>query len=389
MMLHRQSVQRVRACLLAQALLLGCVAPLTAQASPGAKPAAEGKSCVVIDNDFDIDDMMAIPPVLGMKHVAAIIQSEGYTLPEQAAPALDQLINHLPDQPNSRKIPVIVGAKQQNGPDLNRWSWLPFFRAMMNRANGLLPSEPKPWAMDHAYVKTLQKAVDRCDRVSVLIIGTYTSFVNYLPAIRDKIDRVVIMGQRIGDNSATMGRESFNCNYDFKACQKAMPMLAGLKTFFVDIPRFDDCHDTTTPAARCYNPSYAMVAGTKQPNGVTVGGLRMAGLPGRLRKALINSISCTSLYTTPKTKGRPCSSLSTWEPAAVAKGPGGEMLLWDQTAAHFLIRPQDFALYYPPKNPELGGQHYQPKLVDGSEAKTAQKLRRFWTEFSNQSILIK
>jgi len=42
---------------------------------------AQPSSCVLIDNDYDIDDMMAIPLVIGNKYVAAIIQSEGYTFP--------------------------------------------------------------------------------------------------------------------------------------------------------------------------------------------------------------------------------------------------------------------------------------------------------------------
>jgi hypothetical protein len=31
------------------------------------------QECVILENDFDIDDMQAIPLVLGNKHVAAII----------------------------------------------------------------------------------------------------------------------------------------------------------------------------------------------------------------------------------------------------------------------------------------------------------------------------
>ena len=47
------------------------------------------ESCVLIDNDYDIDDMMAIPLVIGNKYVAAIIQSEGYTYPESSTPAIN------------------------------------------------------------------------------------------------------------------------------------------------------------------------------------------------------------------------------------------------------------------------------------------------------------
>ena len=102
-------------------------------------------SCVILDNDYDIDDMMAIPVILGSAHVAAIVQTEGATLPEQAAPAVDELVNNLPDQPGSGKVPVVVGGRQVTSPDLGRWPWLPFLRSMMNTSNGLLPSPASPW----------------------------------------------------------------------------------------------------------------------------------------------------------------------------------------------------------------------------------------------------
>ncbi len=347
------------------------------------------KSCVILDNDFDIDDLMAIPVVLGSKHVAAIVQSEGYTTPAHAAPAVDRLVNHIPDRPRGRQVPIIVGGAQATSPDLTPWPWLPFFRSMMNRSNGLLKSVPAPWPTSGHYKHQVARSVAHCESVSILIIGTYTSFNNYLPLIKQKVDRVVVMGQAIGDHSRTQGRESFNCRYDLDACRSAMPMLARLKTYFVEIPRFDDCHDKVQPPTHCYTPNEAMVTGRRAATGSRVGGLRRHGLPGHLRSALVNKIACSAFYTTPATKGRPCSSRSTWEPGAVAKGPGGEMLLWDQTAAMFLVQPQAFSLYYPPGHPELGGKHYEPTLVNGSDAQTVQKLRRMWTRFSNWSARIR
>jgi hypothetical protein len=50
---------------------------------------------------------MAIPMVIGNTHVAAIIQSERCTLPENIAPALDQLINHLIEKRIERSMAVI------------------------------------------------------------------------------------------------------------------------------------------------------------------------------------------------------------------------------------------------------------------------------------------
>lgn len=353
-------------------------------------------SCVLIDNDYDIDDMMAIPLVIGNKYVAAIIQSEGYTLPEQGAAAIAQLVNSLPDQPNQRKIPIIVGGKQgENGRTLEAgWTWIPFFRSMMNLSNGLVTSLPTPAATDPAYIEKVVNSVANCQSVSVLIIGTYTSFINYVDAIRSKIDRVVIMGQPLNDQSATLNRESFNCKYDLPACETAMVQLQGLNTFFVDIPR-DDGRDPelpvdvclgTNPSPNCYNPSYQMVVGDSGS-----GGLLSSGLPGRLKQALINQTPCNNLFTPgmPKIPSIPestCSGLSTWVPANVAAGPGGEMLFWDQSAALFLLYPELFSLYYPPANPAAGGKHYEPTLLNGSYAQTIQRLRELWTQTTNAAI---
>ena len=337
-------------------------------------------SCVLIDNDYDIDDMQAIPLVIGNKYVAAIIQSEGYTLPEEGAAAVEQLVNNLPDQPNQRKIPIIVGGKQgANGKQDVPYPWLPFFRSMMNLSNGLLSSLPTPAPTDPAYVQKVVNAVSNCTNVSILIIGTYTSFINYSPAIANKIDRVVIMGQPIGDESRTPGRESFNCRYDEPACRTAMNQLQQFKSFFVDIPRIEGC-DTANPPVSCYSPSYEMVAGNDG-----AGGISGLGLPNRLKNALINDIQCQSFYTEPGKEGNPCTSLSTWVPADVVAGPGGEMLLWDQTAAIFLINPDIFSLYYPLNNPSIGGKHYEPNLVNNSHEETVARLRTLWTQYTNSS----
>jgi inosine-uridine nucleoside N-ribohydrolase len=366
--------------LLVSAVLLAC-----GGSSDSSSSTAMRSSCVLIDNDYDIDDMMAIPMVIGNKYVAAIIQSEGYTLPEQSAPAIDQLVNNIADQPNQRKIPIIVGAKQPRV-DTSQWPWLSFFRSMMNQSNALLSSIPTPWSTDIDYTQKVVNSVANCTNVSVLIIGTYTSFINYSPLIKNKIDKVVIMGQAIGDNSQTAGRESFNCLFDLSACQQAMIQLQDLNTYFVDIPRVVGgvCRDTLTPSPNCYNPSYEMVAGQ---NGV--GGLLNTGLTGRLKQALTNSIDCSSKYTAgmpaiPSVPESACTALSTWSPINVAAGPGGEMLMWDETASIFLLHPELFALYYPADR-SLGGKHYQPIKINDSFADTAQMLRDVWTQDTNRA----
>ncbi len=88
--------------------------------------------CVLIDTDFDIDDMMAIPLVIGTHHVAAIVTSEGYTKPQLAAAALSRLIA----EPNQRGIPVIIGASTHLDEKKIVSGWGQFvlqYRTLMNR----------------------------------------------------------------------------------------------------------------------------------------------------------------------------------------------------------------------------------------------------------------
>lgn len=351
---------------------VGMAFPLAIPSSADTQTSA---SCVIIDNDFDIDDFMAIPLVVGSKNVASIVQTEGYTVPAAAAPVADHLVNASGTKNGQFPIPVIVGASQTPSPELEEWPWMGFFRSMMNRGNGLLAAQPKPWKTDHNFSAEVAASVNHCEHVSILVLGPFTSFNQYLPKIRAKVNQVVVMGQPIGDESRTPGRESFNCAFDFPACQNAAPHLAKLNTAYVDIPRFPDCRDATNPPSHCYAPSFQMVAG-----------LTSQGVAGRLRKGLINKITCSHFYTTPESQGHACNSLATWEPAAVALGPGGESLLWDQTAALFLVRPEYFSLYYPQDDPDMGGKHYEPTLVNGSHEQTVDRLRKLWTRYTNKAV---
>lgn len=99
----------------------------------------------LFDNDFDIDDLMALPVVIGSEPVAAVIQTQGYTEPEMAAPVVDILLHGISTGDATNRIPIVVGGRQQNTPDLSSSPWVPFFRSMLNRANEFLNENPKPW----------------------------------------------------------------------------------------------------------------------------------------------------------------------------------------------------------------------------------------------------
>ena len=375
--------------------LLSALAALPVQAGTGVlrQPLSEQRlsECVVIDNDYDIDDMMAIPLVIANRRVAAIVQTEGYTLPSQAAPAANALINHSDLQSaqptGTSPIPIIVGGVQAQAPDWQPWPWMPFFRAMMNRSNGLLAVEPKPWPHDPDYPHAVQRAVADCRRVSVLLTAPFTSFIHYAPLIRHKLDRVVITGRRLEVGSIQPAHGGFNCFYDLQSCKAALGQLTPDWSFFITLPDIPSCQGfAASQHHSCYTPSYGMVAGELDSHGRRSGGLLNQGLPGRLKRALINSIHCSSFYTAVQSRNRSCSSLSTWEPAAVASGPEDRVLLWDQSTALFLLDPGRFTVHVVDAQSAAGVQHYEPRLVGGSHAKTVKSLRSFWTAATNRRV---
>jgi len=364
-------------------LLASFGSPLRASAAslmrqaPGRPPA---EACVVLDNDYDIDDMMALPMVLAGRRVAAIVQTEGVTLPAQAAPAVDALVHGGSAMVQRASIPVIVGARPAVAPDLTAWPWLPFFRAMLNRSNGLLAAAPQPWLVEADLPKAIAQAVSNCERVSVLLTAPFSSFIRYAPALRHKLDQVVITGRRLERAAIQPADASFNCRYDLPACQAAVALLSNAQAAFVVLPHAPDCMAAAVPAESCFVPSYGMVAGPS-------GGLPARGLAGRLRRALINTTSCAPPYSTTDSNARPCSSLSTWEPAAVARGPGGHVMLWDQSTALFMLDPASFAAVDAPgPDPSAAvGQQFEPRQVDGSRRAAAETLRALWTQWTSRA----
>lgn len=159
--------------------------------------------------------------VIGSRQVAAIVTSEGYTVPPIGASAVHRLVA----QPDQRVIPVIVGAGiGRPAPEIAELfgDYVLEYRAIMSRLNNFLPVPLPPTPTQHDYVRQVVDAVAGCHAVDVLMIATFTSFLNYSPPIRQKINRVVIMGKPFeGDPTETPGKYSFNCGYDKSSCEKS------------------------------------------------------------------------------------------------------------------------------------------------------------------------
>lgn len=305
------------------AAILG-VSGASAHAAPGP---AQQKSCVLIDTDLDFDDLMAIPAIVANKYVAGIITTEGATLAPQAASALKKMMV----QPGTaRSIPVVIGASYPGTRDLTTMTWVPPIRAALERANDLLsgPLTPSPSTpASHAGLPSVVRSlVSTCASVQVLVIGPYLSFARYSPAIRAKVSRVVSMGKPISKSQVESGDLSFNCEYDLASCAVAYRQMKGLHPVWVDIPRTDPNE---------YTPSLAMVTA-----------LEGSGLPGSLKQALL-------------------SNLSTWEPTSLP--PGAKSLLWDQTAAIYVLNRDLFTTV---------GDHLEPRIP-------AAQVRELWTQAVN------
>jgi len=309
-------------------------------------------ACVLIDTDYDIDDMMAIPLVIGNKYVAGIITSEGFTLPTMSASALRQQI----PQAGQRNIPIIVGANFSGGGhrDISEWGWIPYYRNAMNRINDLLP-EPVTAAPENPnYVQDVVNATSSCANVSLLVIGTFSSFVNYSPVIKSKISSVIIMGRPLYpsrfNNDGSLNY-SFNCEYDLAACEAAFTQLQTLNPAWVDVPR--------PPSS---DPQY-------RPSREMVNALVFAGLPNALNRALMNN-------------------LHTWdyeEMMIINGGPGGNSLMWDQSAALYMAYPEAYSQkfadgqsgsFWTPQN----GAYWTPDKV------TPSRLNQLWTEATNKAV---
>jgi inosine-uridine nucleoside N-ribohydrolase len=221
-------------------------APQPAQPQPQAAADAKAKltathngRCIVIDSDGDLDDYRAVA-MLGLTgRIVAIVMTEGISRPVQGAGAMEKVLRRAHFQ-----IPVIPGASgnpASRGPlekDFGKW------RANAERLNGMLPaavegSMPPPPDIAAA----LRPHVQDCARISLLVIGPWTSFLRYAAEVLEKADRIVAQGRPYPDEAGGQP-DGLNCIYDRDACLTAFDLLAGrqlragrrLRTDWVDIP---------------------------------------------------------------------------------------------------------------------------------------------------------
>ncbi|MBX7449433.1 nucleoside hydrolase [Mycolicibacterium sp. 3033] len=303
---------------------------------------ADPDACVVIDTDLDIDDMMSIPMVVGIRHVAAVVTTEGFTTSELGAAATGRLLA----EPEQRTIPVILGAgigRSEADIASSFGDFVLVFRQLMSRLNDFLPAPLPPTPRQDDDVQRVVDAVATCRQVDVLLLGPFTSFVDYGPAIRSKIGRVVISGRPVNADSDLEAVESFNCSYDRRSCATVFhEQLPGLAHSFVDVPR-GDC-DLTPNRAGCEGTVYGPTLDMARSLGPT-------GLPNTLKQIMLNHPNSWAI--------------DTWENS----GYGGRSLFWDQSAALELLAPELFRDVGPYRETTLSPADFQ----------------RQWTEYTNRA----
>jgi hypothetical protein len=323
-------------------------------------PAAAGDrtslaSCVLIDTDFDLDDLMAIPLVVGNRKVAAIVVTEGVVKVNVGAAALVRFIAEA-SQP---ALPVLIGVGiALSDAEIERqWGdFLPDSRRMMHRGLGLgLPEAVKLQPPPNLTLHQLQEVLSDCEQVDVLLLGPFSSFVQYSPQIQHRIGQVVIMGKPLPDEGAAASTKlSFNCSYDLAACELATRVqLPNLNHAFVDVPRTALDGRPRGHEDLVYGPTLAMVQE-----------LTNSGLAGRLLRALLGTVPSGSL-------GEDVAAPDYWAIDCCIRRIG-KSLLWDQMAALFLVRPELFSQVSGP------GSHFETRLSPG-------QIRQVWTETTDRA----
>ena len=342
-------------------LALATGASRAAPAAPAAPAAVPDiASCTLIDTDFDLDDLMAIPLVIGQRRVGAIVVTEGVVQADRGAAALQRFIA----DPSQRPLPLIVGtATQVTDAVIDRqWGYfLPDSRRMMHRGLGLaLPEGTLPAVASPSTAQQVQDALAPCQQVDVLLLGPFSSFVGYSPLIRHKIAQVVIMGKPYpGEGAGTPAKLPFNCSYDLTACrQAATEQLPGLRHAFVDVPRSAFDGATVSPRGheqQVYGPTLAMVQG-----------LATTGLPNVLRQALLGRVEGGSL-------GDGVPGADYWAIDCCLRR-SGKSLMWDPMAALYLVHPEWFSRVDAPDG------HFETHLSPDA-------IRQGWTEATNGAVV--
>lgn len=205
--------------------------PMTTQAS-----AVEG--CVLVDSDADLDDYRAIAALASTKQIRAIIVTEGISRPAQGTLAMQDFLRR-----SDLEIPVVLGASPDPHRNYEERSGFKEWRAAAESLNGTLDTRGLSSLSQTDIALALRPYINKCAKITLLVIGPWTSFVRYAAELLPKVDRIVAQGRPYPDEDGGEP-DGLNCTYDEPSCLAAFDLLVGrqrragrrLRTSWVDIP---------------------------------------------------------------------------------------------------------------------------------------------------------
>jgi inosine-uridine nucleoside N-ribohydrolase len=268
------------------------------------------RTCLVADTDVATDDFRAFAVLFPRRELRAVVVTEGIASVPRGSTAIALFLAS-----GQSPAPVIPGLAAATPP---AYDWLPAARAAAERINGFLAESVASAARPKQLKRALAAALRGCHRIDVLVLGPWSSFVEYAPMLRPFIGRVVASGRPIAENNP----DNFNCVYDQPACDRADALLRSIRSaVWVDLPA-----DGTS-----YPPTQEMVDQ-----------LGHAGMPGVLRAAL---------------NADPSQWLGT--------------RLWDDTAALYLLAPEHFRVNGAHLEPFIDEATLRSELLKATNAKRA------------------
>ncbi|MGG5820434.1 hypothetical protein [Falsiroseomonas sp. HW251] len=152
-----------------------------------------------------------------------------------------------------------------------------------------------------------------CERLALLAIGPWSSFVLYHHVIEDRLVQVVAQGSPFPDDEARGQPDGWNCRYDYTACEAAFARLnrREQRADWVDIPQ---------GASTC---------GAAEPGRDPAGQRVYAFTPNAEMALAFSAVS----HPLPNRLGQ----LMLHNPEAV-----NQTSLWDDLTALYLLRPDVF-----------------------------------------------
>jgi hypothetical protein len=183
--------------------------------------AAAADTCILIDTDADLNDYRAIAALASGKQIRAIIVTEGISRRAEGAVAMQDFLRR-----SELTIPVLVGVSPDPYREYEERKGLLDWRRIAESLNGVLNSVGISSPAESDVAIAIRPYINDCSKITLLMIGPWTSFMKYATAILPRIDRIVAQGRPYPDE---IGGEpdGFNCVYDKQSCFAAFDLLAG------------------------------------------------------------------------------------------------------------------------------------------------------------------